>query len=163
MIKAVPLQTTDESVAIMKDNFADKDESDLIPAVKKGTALTGDNYWKGIYGHTTADFISEYYECSDPYMVTEMEEIAIANTAECFGLLDRIISLRVIVNMDIFLDGATPESTWGEYGNFNEKVKAENDETLDIFEPAMHNLFDTGRIVTDGILDGQLQLPEGSE
>ena len=67
------------------------------------------------------------------------------------------------MNMDIFLDGATPESTWGEYGNFNEKVKAENDETLDIFEPAMHNLFDTGRIVTDGILDGQLQLPEGSE
>lgn len=100
MIKAVPLQTTDESVAIMKDNFADKDESDLIPAVKKGTALTGDNYWKGIYGHTTADFISEYYECSDPYMVTEMEEIAIANTAECFGLLDRIISLRVIVNKE---------------------------------------------------------------
>ena len=71
----------------------------IIPKIEVGE-MTGDNYWKGIYGHTTADFISEYYECSDPYMVTEMEEIAIANTAECLGLLDRIISLRVIVNKE---------------------------------------------------------------
>lgn len=31
-------------------------EEDLIPEVKKGTTLTGDNYWKGIYGHATAGF-----------------------------------------------------------------------------------------------------------
>ena len=59
----------------------------------------------------TANFIAEYYECPDPYSVTEMEEIAIANTAECFDMLDRVISLRVIVNTDLFLDGETPEST----------------------------------------------------
>ena len=26
------------------------------------------------------------------------EEVAVASTAECFGMLDRVISLRVIVN-----------------------------------------------------------------
>jgi hypothetical protein len=90
-------------------------------------------------------------------MVTEIEEVAIANTADCFGMLDRVISLRVIVNMDVFLNGATPESTWGEYKSYNEKVEEKNDETLDIFEPAMHNLFDTGSMIIDAILDDKLQ------
>ena len=153
MIKDCPLRTTEESKRIISENFEARDEEDLIPAVRKGTALSGDNYWKGIYGHVTANFIAEYYGCADPYMVTEMEEIAIFNTADCFGLLDRVISLRTIVNMDLFLDDATPESTWGEYKSFNEKVESENDETLDIFEPAMHNLFDTGSIVIDEILN----------
>lgn len=154
IIRDVPLRTTEQSKTVMRENFPDRDESELLPSVKKGTALTGDNFWKGVYGHETANFITEYYGCTDPYMVTEMEEIAIANTADCFGLLDRIISMRVIVNMDLFLDGATPESTWGEYKSFNEKVVEENNETLDIFEPAMHNLFDTGSLVVDGILEG---------
>ena len=156
MIREVPLQTTEQSKEVLKDNFPDRDEPDLLPAVRKGTDLSGDNFWKGVYGHETANFISRYYDCPDPYMVTEMEEIAIANTADCFGMLDRLISLRVIVNMDVFLDGATPESTWGVHNSYNEKVEDNNDETLDIFEPAMHNLFDTGSAVINEILEGKL-------
>lgn len=156
MIKDCPLRTTEQAQTVMRENFEAYEEEDILPAVRKGTALTGDNYWKGIYGHATADFISEYYGCPDPYMVTEMEEIAIANTAECFDLLDRLISLRVIVNMDVFLNGETPESTWGEYKSFNEKVENDNTETLDIFEPAMHNLFDASSIVIDAALNGEL-------
>ena len=38
----------------------------------------------------------------------------------------------------------------------NEKIENENTETLDIFEPAMHNLFDTSRIVIDAALNGEL-------
>ena len=153
MIKDCPLQTTEEAKAVIAKNFAARDESELLPAVRKGTALTGDNYWKGLYGHVTANFIADYYGCEDPYCVTEMEEIAVMNTAECFDLQDRVISLRTIVNMDLFMDGETPESTWGEYTGFNEKVKNENSETMNIFEPAMHNLFDTSSIVIDAILD----------
>ncbi len=156
LIKDVPLRTTEEAKEVLRENFPALDETDLIPSVKKGTALTGDNYWKGTYGHVTANFIAEYYECPDPYSVTEMEEIAIANTAECFDMLGRVISLRVIVNTDLFLDGETPESTWGEYRTFSEKVKDDNSETLDIFEPAMHNLFDTAGIVIDTILEGKM-------
>ena len=68
----------------------------------KGTALSGDNFWKGIYGHVTASYIANYYACPDPYAVTEMEDIAVANTAACFDMLDRVVALRAIVNTDIF-------------------------------------------------------------
>ena len=154
IIRGCPLQTTEKAKAVMAEHFADYTPAEILPAVKKGTALTADNYWKGIYGHETATFIAKYYECPDPYAATEMEEIAIANTADCFGLLDRVISLRVIVNMDLFLNGETPESTWGVRQTFSEKVESTNTETLDIFEPAMHNLFDVSAMVIDSILAG---------
>ena len=54
--------------------------------------------------HENAGHIAEYYECPDKYVVTEMEEIGIMNAAECFGLKDRVISLRVIV-IDAVLAG----------------------------------------------------------
>lgn len=156
LIKDIPLQTTEEAKTVMKENFPARAEADILPAVKKGTFITGDNYWKGIYGHETANFIANYYECPDPYAVSEMEDVAIANTAQCFDMLDRVIMLRVIVNLDTFFDGETPESTWGEYDSYGNRVKEDNDETLDIFEPAMHNLYDTGSIVVDSLLDGSL-------
>ncbi len=154
MIRDCPLRTTEQAKEVMAENFAALEPEDLIPTVKKGTALSGDNYWKGIYGHATANFIAEYYECPDPYSVTEMEEIAVANTLDCFDLLDRMISLRVVVNTDMFMNGETPESTWGEYKSFSEKVENTNAETLDIFEPAMHNLLDVSAVVIDSILAG---------
>ena len=154
MIRDCPLRTTEQAKTVMAANFPSLQAEDLVPTVKKGTALTGDNYWKGIYGHATANFIAKYYECPDPYSVTEMEEIAVANTLECFDLLDRMISLRVIVNMDMFLENETPESTWGEHKSFSEKVESTNTETLDIFEPAMHNLLDASAVVIDSILAG---------
>ncbi len=157
LIKDCPLRTTEKAKAVMLENFPARTEEEVLPAVRKGTALTGDNYWKGIYGHVTANFIADYYECTDPYMVTEMEEIAIANTADIFGLLDRLISLRVVVNMDLFLNGDTPESIWGEYTSFSQKVENDNSETLDVFEPSMHNLFDASAIVIDAILSGDLK------
>ena len=160
LIKDCPLQTTDQALQVMIEDFPARSPDDLYPTVMKGTALSGDNYWKGMYGHDTATFIAEYYGAPDPYMVTEMEEVAVANALDCFDLRFRMISLRVIVNMDVFMDGETPESTWGEYTSFNEKVENENTETLDIFEPAMHNLFDTGSIVIDALLEGKLQLPD---
>lgn len=156
LIGDCPLQTTEEAKTVMKENFPAWEESEIMPAVKKGTAVTGDNFWKGIYGHETAGYIANYYECPDPYAVTEMEDIAIANTAVAFDMLERLITIRVIVNMDVFLGDETPESTWGEYDNYNNKVREKNPETLDIFEPAMHNLFDTGSIIIDSILEGSL-------
>ena len=156
MITDCPVQTTEEAKAVIKENFGARDESEILPTVKKGTALTGDNFWKGIYGHVTASYIADYYGCPDPYAVTEMEDIAIANAADCFDMFERVVAIRVIANMDIFLGDETPESTWGEYDSYSNKVKEKNGETLDIFEPAMHNLFDTGSIVIDSILEGGL-------
>ena len=155
LIKGVPLRTTDMAMEAMRENYTDKAEEDILPSVKKGTAMSGDNYWKGVYSHETANYIANYYKTEYPYTVCEMEETAIANAAECFGMTDRIVSIRTVVNMDLFLNGETPESTWGVYDSFGEMVSEENEETLDIFEPAMHNLFDTGKIIIDELLSEQ--------
>ena len=58
-----------------------------------------------------------------------------------------LISLRVVVNMDTFLKGESPEKLWSGDLNYDSKVTEENSETLDIFEPGMKNLFDVSQIV----------------
>ena len=48
MVKDCPLRTTEMAKSVIKDNFKARYESDILPAVRKGTALTGDNFWKGL-------------------------------------------------------------------------------------------------------------------
>ena len=156
LIRDCPLRTTENTRRVLANNFPGEEWAAREPRVSKGTAVSSDSYWKGDEDHGNADFIAEYYECPDEYAVTEMEEISIMNAAECFGLEDRVISLRVIVNLDTFLEGENPELLWIEGEYFNDKVVNENSETLDIFESGMNNLFDVGRIVIDTILAGEL-------
>lgn len=126
------------------------------PHVAKGTAVTGDSYWKGRADHDNVVAIVDHYKCPDEYAVSEMEEVAILNAAECFGLKDRVVSLRVVVNMDTFLKGESPESLWLDGSDFSDSAAEEKGETLDIFEPGMRNLFDVERNVVDAILVGEL-------
>ena len=156
MIKDCPLRTTDTTKRVLANNFPDEEWVARDPIVAKGTTVTGDSYWKGREDHENASFIAEYYECPDEYAVTEMEEISILNAAECFGLKDRVVSLRVIVNMDTFLKGENPERLWLSGADYSSRVTEENSETMDIFEPGMENLFDVGQIVIDAILAGEL-------
>ena len=156
LISDCPLRTTDTTKRVLAANYPDEAWADREPVVAKGTAVTGDSYWKGSQHHKNAEYIAEYYGCPDKYAVTEMEEIGIMNAAECFGLKDQVISLRVIVNMDTFLKGEDPESLWLEETDYGSKVTEENSETVDIFGPGMETLFDTGKIVIDAILAGEL-------
>ena len=156
MVKDIPLQTTDIALSAMKRNFGERPDEELVPSVKLGTVISGDNYWKGEWGHETAKYIAEFYGCPDPYAVTEMEEMAILNVANAFDMRDRVVSLRVVVNMDVFMDGETPEGMWGIHDDVNEKFEEDNTETLDIFEPGMHNLYDVASVVIDAALAGQL-------
>ena len=121
------------------------------PKVFRGTTVTGDNYWKGAHGHENALLMAETYQCPDPYVTTEMEDVAVARTAERMGMLDRLIILRDSVNMDVFMAGAAPESLWGD----GEMPLSSEDspEAADIFAVAMKNNFDVGRIIIDWILD----------
>ena len=95
--------------------------------------------------------MAETYQCPDPYVTTEMEDVAVARTAERMGMLDRLIILRDSVNMDVFMAGAAPESLWGD----GEMPLSSDDspEAADIFAVAMKNNFDVGRIIIDWILD----------
>ena len=54
--------------------------------------------------------IIENYIMPDPYAAAGMEELTVANVAECYGMLDRVISLRAVVDLDVFLGCDSPES-----------------------------------------------------
>ena len=156
LIKDCPLRTTEKTKQVIEVNFPDEEWANREPQVLRGTAVTADSYWKGTEDHKNAVAAAEYYDCSDSYAVTEMEEIAVMNTAECFDLQDQVISLRVVVNLDTFLKGESPERLWLDDSDYASQVSEENSETVDIFEPGMENLFDTGKIVIDAILEGEL-------
>ena len=155
-IKDCTLRTTEYTKRVLAHNFPDAKWADREPCVLKGTAVTSDSYWKGDEDHANAVAVADHYGCPDKYLATEMEEIAVMNAAECFDLQDRVISLRVIVNLDTFLKGESAEQLWLGEDSFDNKVTNDNSETLDIFEPGMENLFDVGRIAIDAVLAGAL-------
>lgn len=129
--------------------------ADRQPQVLRGTALTGDNFWKGKYDHLNALRITETYGCADPFAVTEMEDLAVGLAVRRLGLLDRLIILRVSVNMDMFPAGVTPEMLWDPATD--DKLASEDSmESVDIFETAVHNCFAAGRVLIDAILEGRL-------
>ena len=101
----------------------------------------------------TVPDMTETHQCPDPYTTAEMEDVAVARTAEWMGLLDHLIIIRDSVNMDVFMLGATPESLWG---NAEAMDLADEDsvEAADIFEVAMKNNFDVGKIIIDRIMAG---------
>ena len=125
------------------------------PQVLRGTSLSGDNYWKGINDHNNALLITETYKCTDPYAITEMEDVATALAVQRLGLLDRLIILRAAVNIDVFPSGVTPEMLWG--ADDDDSIASEDSmESVDIFETAMENCFNVGKVLIDGILEGTL-------
>ena len=70
--------------------------------------------------------------------------------------MDRMIIIRDSVNMDVFMLGATPESLWGD-AEATALASEESVEAADIFETAMKNNFNAGRILIDQILAGQFR------
>ena len=123
--------------------------------VLKGTTVSADDFWKGEYDHQNAVLMAEYYGCPDPYASTEMEDVAVGNVVKGFGMLDRYIIIRGSVNMDVFMLGVTPEDLWGEQSD-DSLATEDSEESADIFETAMDNTFNAGKIVIDAILNDSL-------
>ena len=155
LVRDVPLATTEETRNYMKAAFNGADWALRDPRVLRGTAVTGDNYWKGSRGHQNALLMVSTYRCPDPYAVTEMEDVAVARTAERMGMLDRLIIIRDSVNMDVFMPGTTPESLWKPGYGALELATEDNIEAADIFETAMKNNFAVTRVIIDRILEGR--------
>ena len=155
MVENLRLETTPETMEFLEREYPGEAWAQRQPKVMRGTSVTGDNYWKGIYDHENALLITETYNCADPYAITEMEDIAVGQAVKGFGLLERLIILRVAVNMDVFPTGITPEMLWG--GDADDHVASENGiESVDSFETAMKNCFVTGKVLIDEILEGTI-------
>ena len=151
LVKVVHPETTQNTIGFLRKEYPGQAWADRLPQVMKGTSLTSDRYWKGIYDHQNALLMAQTYDCPDPFGITEMEDIAVARAAKNFNLLDRLIILRVAVNMDVFPSGVTPEKIWGSQDYF----ASENSlETVDIFATAMRNCFVAGKVLIDAMLEG---------
>ena len=155
LVKDLRPRTTEKTHAAMRRTFREAPWALREPRVLRGTAVTGDNYWKGLYGHRNAVAIAETYGCPDPYAVSEMEDHALARVLFRFGLLHRFINIRGSVNMDVFMDGLTPEALWAPEHS-KSITSAESGEAADLFPVAMENIFTVGRTVVDAVLSGIL-------
>lgn len=155
LVKDVKLETTPKTRNFMAVTFENAEWATRDPQVLRGTGVTADNYWKGMYSHNNAVYACNYYGAADPYAVTEMEDNAIAAAADRLGMLDRMIIVRDSVNMDVFMNGATPESLWDP--NFDTTLASEESvEAADIFKTARYNNFNVGKIIIDAILANEL-------
>ncbi len=155
LVKDIKLETTPKTRNFMSAAFDGAEWAIRDPKVSKGTTVSGDNYWKGIHDHYNALLMTETYGCADPYATTEMEDVAIGVVCKRFGMLDRYVIIRDSVNMDVFMNGASPESLWDP--NFDNSLSSENSvEAADIFKTARYNNFAVGSVVIDAILAGTL-------
>lgn len=155
LVKDVEVVTTEKTRNYMSAAFDGAEWAVRDPKVLRGTTVSGDNYWKGEYDHANAVLMTKTYGCPDPYALTEMEDVALGVALDRLGMLDRYIIIRDSVNMDVFMNGATPESLWDP--NFDESLASEESvESADIFATAMENNFKVGSVVVDAILDGTL-------
>ena len=155
MVKDLPMETTEKTRRFMSAAFSGAEWAVRDPKVLRGTTVTADNYWKGEYDHANALKMIRVYKCPDPYVTTEMEDIAVCAAAGRMGLLDRVIVLRDSVNMDVFMLGSTPDSLWGSVNDSEATlVSEESPEAADIFSTAMKNNFTVGSAVIDAILAG---------
>lgn len=154
LVKDVPLETTEKTRAFMDKGFDGAAWATRDPMVQRGTSVTADNYWKGEHNHEAALAVVETYGCKDPFSTTEMEDVAIGKALERTGMLDRFIIIRDSVNMDVFMNGQTPENLWGDEVNL--LASDDGEESADIFYTAMENNFKVGSIVIDAILAGEL-------
>lgn len=151
-IKDIKLETTERTVSFLEKEYPGEEWANRQPQVMRGTSVTGDNFWKGRYDHQNALLITETYGCSDPFAVTEMEDVAVGHAVKNRGLLDRLIILRVSVNMDVFPTGVAPETLWGPATD-NRLAVEDSIESVDIFETAMNNCFKAGKVLIDTILE----------
>ena len=155
MVKDLPMETTEKTRNFMSAAFDGAEWAVRDPQVLRGTTVTADNYWKGAYDHANALKMIRVYECADPFVSTEMEDIAVCAAAGRMGMLDRVIILRDSVNMDVFMLGSTPESLWNPaYSREMDLASEDNVEAADIFATAMKNNFTVGSTVIDAILAG---------
>lgn len=153
LVKDVKPQTTPLTRQFMASSFDNAAWAVRDPVVMKGTVSSGDNFYKGEYDLANARLITQTYNCPDPYVGGEMEDVAIGVVLQRLRLLDHYVIIRGSVNLVVFMGGATPENSWSEGIAF---FSEDNTETSDIFNTAMENNFRVGRVVIDAFLDGTL-------
>ncbi|MBE6689430.1 MAG: hypothetical protein E7588_09220 [Ruminococcaceae bacterium] len=152
LVKNIVPKTTPLTRKYMSDAFDGAEWAIREPAVLRATTLSGDNYWKGMRGHANGIAMTEAYGCPDPFISSEMEDSALAVVMDRMGMLDRFIAVRGAVNMDVFTNDMTPEKLWSVTTQHS-LTSDDSEEAADIFNVAMENIFNVGRVIADAMLE----------
>lgn len=155
LVRDIEVATTAYTRSYMDRAFSGAAWATRDPKVLLGTTMSSDNYWKGKFGHDNAELMVSTYGCPDRYAAAEMEDTPLAVLLDRFGMLDRYLVVRAVVNMDVFVHGATPETLWSAQSEGILEF-ADDEEVADIFPVAMENNFVVGRVIVDALLDGRL-------
>lgn len=147
LVKDIPMQTDESTVSYIREKFMPDGGEIRMPKVIRGTAVSGDNYWKGRYGHNNAVLMAKTYGCPDPYAVCEMEDFCVARLLAKYGMLKNLVAIRVCVNYDLFAEGDTPETLWGG----DASLCGLETQVLNLFDTAMKNVFAVGSAVIDNM------------
>ncbi|MCO8245618.1 purine nucleoside permease [Haladaptatus sp. AB643] len=100
--KSVELRDSGASNAY-RDHYS-QDAARADPSVAVGTTLCSDEFWHGETVAEQAQWLVDEYDAGT-YATTEMEEMGTATALDRFGLLDRYLSVRGVVNFDRPYDG----------------------------------------------------------
>ena len=155
LVKDIKPETTPVTRHYMATAFDNAEWATRDPVVMKGTTSSADNFFKGKYDLANCLYMTEHYNCPDPYVADDMEDIAIGVLLKRLGMLDRYVIVRGSVNMLLFMNGDTPESLWGDEISFKSD---DNKEVSDIFPTGIKNIFEVGKVIIDAYLDGSLVL-----
>lgn len=153
LVKDLKMSTAEISHIEMAKAFDKEQWADREPKVIRGASVSGDTYWKGFYTHENALNIIKTYDIQYIFSCTEMEESSLAFTLQKFGLLDRLISIRGIVNMDVFMNGVTPEQIWHDELDL---VQEDSAETLGLFDKVLADTAIVGQTIIDAVMDGNI-------
>ena len=147
LVRKIRPQTTEKTRAYMKEGFDNKKWARRKPQVLKGTSVSGESCKKGESVHANALLMAEAYGCKDPYAVLAPEDAAIGQVLSRMDLLDRLIILRAGIDTDLYAVGETPES-------LADADAGDLPGAADIYETAMQNSFEIGRVLIDSFLNG---------
>ena len=151
LIRKLNPQTTDKTRAYMKEGFDNKKWTRRRPQVLKGTSVSGSSCGKGAEVHANALLMTEAYGCGDPYAALAPEDAAIGQVLKRMDLLDRMIILRTGIDTDLYAKGETTKEEGSEDAASAKSLKG----AADIYETAMKNGFEAGKILIDAFVSGE--------
>jgi len=146
LVKNVTLYGTERAREVMELYGAER----LDPKVQLGTNATGDNFWSGDESRGIVDYILSVYGVKYPYKVTEMEDVALGMVVTRFGMLDRFLTIRDIVDIDVHPPGVSVYDLWAQSSSSGQSYD------WGIFTQGMKNNYLVGKEIVDAILAGRL-------
>lgn len=139
LTKDVAMVDSDKAISY-RQKFVET-EARKTPSLCIGTHLAGDTYFHGKVLSDEAQYVCELNSAS-PYILSEMEGVAVGSVLKKFGYIDRTMSIRAAVNFD------QPPPNQELLDHLDHEI----DDFPGCFDSSLTNLFNVGSIFVDDII-----------